>query len=121
MRTSLLLLALLAGARTSGAPVPVLPPARSDPPLCRVQAFAKPVPLGRRLTFALRPECPLNSVAHVRLSSRWGGSLPGNPPGVYTLRPGQTLTYTVLNHWWLDWRDRSKRLWRVPETPWDRP
>lgn len=98
--------------------VPSPPPTRADPPLCRVQVFATPTPLGRRLEFSLRPECPPGSVAHVRLSSRWGGSLPDSPPGFYTLRLGTVLRYTALNWWWLDWRDRSGRLWRVQEKPW---
>lgn len=75
-------------------------------------------PLGRQLLIRLRPECPADSVAHVQLSSRWGGSLPDRPPGVYTIHPGQVLRRTALPWWWVDWRDRSGRLWRVSETLW---
>lgn len=115
IRFLLLLLALLSGARAS-TPVPALPP-KPGVALCRVIAHVKPAVVGRRLEFSLRPDCPPGSVAYVQLSSKLGGSQPEPPTGFYTLRPGQTLTYTLLSWWWLDWRDRSGRLWRVPETP----
>lgn len=104
------LLVALAGL-TAALPMP--PP--TPPPLCRVQVTGEPHALGRVLTVRLRPECPPGSVARVRLESRWGGSQPDNPPGVYTLHPGMTLRRVVLSWWWVGWVDASGRSWRVPE------
>lgn len=96
-------------------PVAALPPLPPTVTLCRVQVTSDPHPLGRLLTVRLRPDCPPGSVARVRLDSRWGGSQPDDPPGAYTLRPGQTLQRMALPWWWLSWIDRSGRTWRVME------
>ena len=84
-------------------------------PLCRVQVSTGPHWLGRELSVTPRPGCPVDGVAYLRLSSGFGGSQPDNPPGRYTLKPGQVFRVAVLDWWHLDWQARSGKWWRVPE------
>jgi hypothetical protein len=86
-------------------------------PLCRVEAHVSSAIVGRTLTVFLKPGCPANGVAHLKLTSKLGGSQPDFPPGVYTLRPHQTLRKVALEWWSLVWIDRIGREWRVPELP----
>lgn len=82
-----------------------------------MQAFSVPnrEGLGRTLTLTTVPSCPPGGYARVRLASRLGGSLPDNPPGAYTIRPGQTLTRVSWPWWWPEWLSASGRAYRIPE------
>lgn len=82
-----------------------------------MQAFSVPnrEGLGRTLTLTTVPGCPPGGYARVRLASRLGGSLPDNPPGAYTIRPGQTLTRVSWPWWWPEWLSASGRAYRIPE------
>ena len=102
----LLLLAFSLASLARAAPEPIL---------CRVEVTSHPTTLGRQVSIQVRPDCPPGGVARVRLASQLGGSLPDNPPGVYTLRPGQKLRRTVLRWWWVEWLSASGRPYRVPE------
>lgn len=91
-----------------------------SPPLCRVQATARPYgPYNtqRVLTVTVRPDCPPGGVAYVRLASLIGGSLPDSPPGRYIVRPGLPLRRVALPWWHVEWLSASGRAaYRVPET-----
>lgn len=87
------------------------------PTLCRVQVITPDHPgdFQRRLTIRLRPGCPPNGFARVRLASKLGGRLPDDPPGAYVLRPGQELRRTVLRWWRVEWLSASGTPYTVRE------
>lgn len=99
-------LALLLLASASAAPAP---------PLCRVQATSTPVATGRLLTVTVTPDCPAGGYARVRLASSLGGSLPDDPPGAWTLRPGLTLVRVSHSWWQLEWLSASGKPYVVRE------
>lgn len=101
-----LALLLLAAPAQAAAPPPTL---------CRVQATSTPSPTGRLLTVQVTPDCPVNGYARVRLTSRLGGSLPDDPPGAWTLRPGLTLVRTSHSWWRLEWLAASGKPYVVQE------
>lgn len=103
-----LLLPVAAFAQFARAPAPTL---------CRVQVTTPDHPrdFQRRLTIRVRPGCPPGGLARVRLVSQLGGSLPDDPPGAYTLRPGQELRRTVLRWWHVAWLSASGKPYPVRE------
>ncbi|UQN06750.1 hypothetical protein [Deinococcus sp. QL22] len=106
-----MILAVALSHAVSAAPLS----APAPPPLCTVVATASPAIVGRWLTVQLKPGCPPNGVARLRLVSKLGGSQPDFPPGLYTLYPGQTFRKVALSWWSLVWVDRIGREWRVSE------
>ncbi len=92
-----LLLPTLATASIAG-PAP-------DPPLCTVKAEATPslLPGFYRVTIALRPDCPRNAVADVRLESYLGGQYPRR--GWFRITRTQPLIRTGVPWYWRgSWR-----------------
>ena len=92
--------------------------AQSGPqPLCRVVAvsYSIPIPPLRSLTLTLRPGCPPNGHADVRLHSSSGATDPAY--GFNLLTPDTpTITYSgVLSNWLAEWQDASGRTWHVRE------
>lgn len=84
--------------------------------LCRVLVTSTPRGnMLRTLTIELRPDCPPHGVAYVRLASALGGHLPDDPPGAYSLRPGQTLRRVALPWWHVEWLSASNKPYRVRE------
>lgn len=93
----------------------LLASAQAAPILCRVTATSTPVATGRLLTVTVTPDCPANGYARVRLASSIGGSLPDDPPGAWTLRPGLTLVRVSHSWWRLEWLSASGKPYVVRE------
>ena len=91
--------------------------APASAPLCRVQVITPDHPgdFQRRLTVRVRPGCPPNGFARVRLASKLGGRLPDDPPGAYVLRPGQELRRVALRWWRVEWLSASGTPYTVRE------
>ena len=121
LKSTLLAVLMFGTAATSNAPP-------APPPLCRVQASAtpSPVPWLTSITVTLRPRCPLNGSAQVRLLSDLGSTDP--PVGWLTLTPcrradEQACTVTWRGvllrplNWHPQWEATSGRPYDIPLRP----
>ncbi|MGY2892738.1 hypothetical protein [Deinococcus sp. UYEF24] len=111
MKSILVLAALLTGAASAAL-------SRPPPVLCRVSATSERIlfPPLRSITLSLRPECPENAHAYVRLHSETGATDPLDGSFRELTRSRPTLTFNgVLTHWRPEWQAASGRTYTVPE------
>jgi len=108
--TTPLLLGLLLSAALPAAP---------GPPLCRVVATVRGIPFPplRSITLTLRPDCPPDGHAFVRLKSSSGATDPTSSWDELTRLNPAILFRGVLPHWVAEWQAGSGKTYRIPESP----
>ena len=110
MLRPILLAALMLGAASSSA---------ADPPLCRVTAVSRgiPTPPMRTIIIRLRPDCPPNGQAFVRLRSTFGSTDPVYGWEKLTIFSPFVIFRGVLPNWTPEWQAASGLAYRIPEGP----
>jgi hypothetical protein len=93
-------------------------PASVGPPLCRVTASVRGIPFPplRTITVKLRPECPTDGHAFVRLKSTSGATDPAFSWDELTFNAPSILFRGVLPNWSSEWQAGSGKTYRIPET-----
>jgi hypothetical protein len=92
-------------------------PAAPGPPLCRVTAAVYGIPFlsFRTVTVRLRPECPADGRAFVRLQSSSGATDPAYGWDELTYSNPTLRFQGVLPNWWPEWQAGSGKAYRIPE------
>ena len=88
-----------------------------SPPLCRVTATVRGIPFPplRSITLRLRPECPPDGHAFVRLASTSGATDPVYGWDELTYNNPVTVFRGVLPHWHSEWQAWSGKPYVIPE------
>lgn len=124
----MLILAVALALLAPGPPLSELDAFAPAPPLCRVTATAQPsaVPFLLNIEVAVRPDCPQNGVAYVRLENRYTGALDpvhgfvtlrGSYPRAHVFRgvlPPYTDAFGNTVGWMPYWSAASGLSYRVP-------